>query len=105
MVFTKWHMPLYNGIVSARVTIDRAGRIVLPKPVRDELRLSPGDILDLTIQADGVTLRPRRAATPLQKERGIWVFRTGKPLSELETEEILDDIRTARHRRSAGETQ
>jgi len=76
-----------------KVTLDQAGRVVLPKAVRDELRLSPGDTLDLTVQGEDVTLRPRRAATALQKERGIWVLRTGKPLTEDETQATLRDIR------------
>ena len=40
-----------------RVTLDKAGRIVLPKLVRDELRLSPGDTLDLSVE--GAAAHPR----------------------------------------------
>jgi AbrB family looped-hinge helix DNA binding protein len=83
--------------MSAKVTLDRAGRVVLPKAVRDEMHLSPGDILDLTVQGEEVTLRPRRVTTPLQKERGVWVFRTGTPLTASETEETLRSIRGHRH--------
>ena len=89
----------------SKVTLDRAGRVVLPKTLRDELRLSPGDTLDLTVNGDEVTLRPRRGATPLQKERGVWVFRTGEPLTADETEETLRNIRAERQRRNAGESQ
>jgi AbrB family looped-hinge helix DNA binding protein len=90
------------GNMKSTVTLDRAGRVVLPKTLRDEMRLSPGDTLDLTVKGDEVTLRPRRIATPLQKERGVWVFRTGKPLSADETEKTLHNIRTQRHSRDAG---
>lgn len=88
-----------------KVILDRAGRVVLPKPLRDELRLSPGDTLDLTVTGDAVTLRPSRGATPLQKERGVWVFRTGEPLTASETDEALREIRAQRHRRSAEESR
>ena len=91
--------------MSSKVTIDRAGRVVLPKSLRDEMQLSPGDTLDLTVKGDEVTLRPRRGATPLQKERGVWVFRTGKPLAADETEETLRAIRAQRQRRNAGESR
>lgn len=37
-----------------RTTIDRAGRIVIPKPLRDELGLVPGEV-ELTV--DGAALR------------------------------------------------
>jgi len=84
------------------VSLDRAGRIVVPKTVRDRLRLSPGDTFDLVVQGDELTLRPRRSATPLQKERGVWVFRTGQPLAAAETDEMLQTIRTQRNRRNPG---
>ena len=60
--------------MNSKVTLDRAGRVVLPKALRDEMHLSPGDTLDLTVKGDEVILRPRRGATPLQNERGVWVF-------------------------------
>jgi len=91
--------------MSGKVTLDRAGRVVLPKTLRDELHLSPGDTLDLTVKGDEITLRPRRGATPLQKERGVWVFRTGEPLTAGETEETLRNIRAQRQRQNAGESQ
>jgi AbrB family looped-hinge helix DNA binding protein len=96
---------MYNGIVKNQVTMDGAGRIVLPKALRDELCLGPGDTLDLRVTGDEVTLRPTRAATPLQKERGVWVFRTGKPLTADETEETLRNIRAQRNRQNAGESR
>ena len=91
--------------MNSKVTLDRAGRVVLPKALRDAMRLSPGDVLDLTVKGDEVTLRPRRSATPLQKERGVWVFRTGKPLTADATDETLRTIRAQRHRQNAGESQ
>ena len=42
------------------VTIDRAGRIVVPKEVRDRLALTPNSELELSVEGDGVVLRPRR---------------------------------------------
>lgn len=98
-------MPAYNTIMTFKVTIDRAGRVILPKSLRDELCLSPGDTLDLSVKGDEVTLRPRRSVNPLQKERGVWVFRTGKTLTENETRETLQRIRAERQRRNFGESQ
>ncbi len=89
--------------MNLKVTLDRAGRVVLPKAVRDEMRLSPGDVLDLMVKGDELSLRPRRGAKSLQKERGVWVFRSGKPLTADEAEEALRAIRALRHRQNAGE--
>lgn len=102
---SQWVEPLYDVTMSSKVTLDRAGRVVLPKSVRDELHLSPGDILDLTVKGDEVALRPRRGATPPQKERGVWVFRTGEALKAEETEETLRTVRAQRHRRNTGQSQ
>jgi AbrB family looped-hinge helix DNA binding protein len=96
-----WLKPIRNGIMrGSSVTLDRAGRLVLPKSVREELRLSPGDTLDLAIQDEAVTLRPRRSATPLQKERGVWVLRTGRPMAATETDEKLRSLRSQRNRQA-----
>lgn len=88
----------------SKVTLDQAGRIVLPKKLRDELQLSPGDILDLSVQGDAVTLRPRRGESPLRKKQGVWVLSTGRPMTTDETAEALHDIRARRDRKNVGET-
>jgi AbrB family looped-hinge helix DNA binding protein len=67
------------------VTLDKAGRIILPKPLRDELHLGPGDTLDLSVEGEQVMLRPRRSSSPLQKKQGVWVFSTSKPMISDET--------------------
>jgi AbrB family looped-hinge helix DNA binding protein len=88
--------------MSLKVTLDRAGRVVIPKTLRDELQLSAGDCLDVTVQGDEVTLKPRRTSTALHKERGVWVFRTGTPLTGTETREALRNIRNRRLRQNTG---
>lgn len=85
-----------------KLTMDQAGRVVLPKALRDELRLRPGDTLDVTLKGEELMLRPRRAATALVKERGVWVLRTGEPLRAEEVEETLRNVRTQRLRKNAG---
>ena len=89
----QWEMASYDGFMRSTVTVDRAGRVVLPKTLRDELHLLPGDTLDIALKGNEMTLRPRRAATPLAKERGVWVLRTGEPLTTRETSETLGNLR------------
>jgi AbrB family looped-hinge helix DNA binding protein len=91
--------------MNSKVTLDRAGRVVLPQNLRDELHLSPGDTLDVTVHGDEVKLRPRRSSSPLQKKQGVWVFSTGKPMASDETAEALRDIREQRDRRNSEETK
>jgi AbrB family looped-hinge helix DNA binding protein len=71
--------------MNTTVTLDKAGRVVIPKPLRDALRLAPGDELVLESEGDRVTLRPVRSASALRKEHGIWVFRSGRKFSAAET--------------------
>ena len=39
-------------------TVDRVGRIVLPKPLRDELGLVPGSKVDVSRYGDGLHIQP-----------------------------------------------
>jgi AbrB family looped-hinge helix DNA binding protein len=82
--------------MNARLTIDSAGRVVLPKPLRDELDLAPGDSLELESEGEQIILRPVRASAPLTKEKGVWVFRTGQPLAAAATDSVLRDVREER---------
>lgn len=86
----------------ARLTIDKAGRIVLPKPLRNELELAPGDSLELESSGEQITLRPLRGNAPLRKKRGIWVYRAGAPLSKAVVEETLHRVRREGEERSLG---
>ena len=80
-------------IMEAKVKVDKAGRMVLPKEVRDELQLAPGDTLDLVSDGGLVTLRPSRGRGRMRKYRGVWVFSGGAPILGAETDRVLDEIR------------
>lgn len=84
--------------MNATVKVDKAGRVVLPKTIRDELHLEAGDTLELESEGSQVTLRPSRSISRMRKERGMWVFRTGKPMSAGLPDKVLRDIRERRDR-------
>jgi AbrB family looped-hinge helix DNA binding protein len=86
----------------AKVTLHNAGRIVLPKPLRDGLQLAPGDTLELESSSEGLTFCPVQSAAPLQKERGVWVFRTGQRLPASAVNEVLREVRNERLRANLG---
>jgi AbrB family looped-hinge helix DNA binding protein len=60
--------------MTAKLTLDRAGRVLIPKSLRQKLRLGPGDALQLNSEGDEITLRPVRAKALLKKEKGVWVY-------------------------------
>lgn len=78
------------------LTIDKAGRVVLPKPVRDQLQLSAGDSLVLDSADDRIMLRPVRGTAAMREKDGIWVFRTGQPITN---DSVNDTIRRVREER------
>src|SRR5580698_10200387 len=91
----------YYGRMNAMtttLTIDGAGRLVLPKPVRDELQLAAGDSLELESSEDAIVLRPVRGAATMRKKQGGWVMRTGNPLSAEVVNQTIRKIRDERGR-------
>lgn len=64
--------------MTTTLVIDKAGRVVIPKSLREELQLAPGDSLELDSRGEQITLRPLRSEAPIRKEDGVWVFRSGK---------------------------
>ncbi len=82
--------------MNATLTVDKAGRVVLPKPVRDELQLAAGDSLELESSGDRIVLRPVRGTAGLRKKQGIWVFRTGQPISSASVNETIRQLREER---------
>ena len=82
--------------MDARITIDKAGRVILPKPMREELQLLPGDTLELQSSGERIVLRPLRPTLPVAKEKGVWVFRTGQPLASRVTDDALRSLREHR---------
>jgi AbrB family looped-hinge helix DNA binding protein len=88
--------------MNSTLTLDKAGRIVLPKPVRDELQLAPGDVLEIESTGEEITLRPLRGTGPLRKKHGLWIFRAEEPLTHAEVERVRKDVRGEREAVSLG---
>jgi AbrB family looped-hinge helix DNA binding protein len=89
--------------MSANITIDSAGRIVLPKNLRDALGLVAGDVLALESDGERITLRPVRSGSPMRKKQGVWVFRSGRTISASETDSVLEALRDERARNLRGD--
>jgi AbrB family looped-hinge helix DNA binding protein len=103
----KWHLTngyyhLIMPLMTTTVTLDKAGRVVIPKTLRDELRLAPGDSLTLQSDGDLLLLRPVRSSSPLRKKRGIWVFHGDRKISAAETDRALESVRQERDRELRG---
>ena len=81
------------------VTVDKFGRILLPKRLRDLLGLRPGSRLAVTADEEQVVLRTVEGAPILSEDDGILVFE-----GEIEGEDrdLLKTIRDERLDRFGG---
>ena len=74
-----------NGMFNAmnlNVQMDSAGRVVLPKKVRERFRLRAGDTLALQMKGDAIELRPQKNGTRLERVNGVLVLVSEASLPE-----------------------
>ena len=76
-----------------KTILDRFGRVVVPKEIRDRLGLNPGTEIEIDEHGNEVLLKPIEHATPLQLEDGVLVF-TGTA-----TADLMEAIRSHRGER------
>jgi AbrB family looped-hinge helix DNA binding protein len=98
--FGKWDFPLYIPTMTAKLTLDRAGRVLIPKQLRQELQLGPGDTMQMESEGEEITLRPDRTKALLKKERGVWVYQ-GEPI-RAGLPDLIDRERAKRFRELMG---
>jgi AbrB family looped-hinge helix DNA binding protein len=91
--------------MNTTITVDKAGRIVLPKPVRDELQLQAGDSLELEISGEEITLRPVRTKARMQRVDGMWVVTYGEPIPENMVEDTIEKVRRERDEQILGKME
>jgi len=83
------------------LTIDKAGRIILPKPVRDRLGLHPGSDLEIQETKDGVFLKPSRERPSLIK-KGRFLVHTGEVPPGYDLLKAIDNDRDEQMRKAWG---
>jgi AbrB family looped-hinge helix DNA binding protein len=89
---------------SAMLRIDRAGRVVLPKPLREQFNLLPGDTLRLSVEGQSIKLEPTAAAGSLVRKGSVLVFRGefNPPVTTELVEELITEERESRHAAALG---
>jgi AbrB family looped-hinge helix DNA binding protein len=92
---------VYAIINGMHVKIDKAGRIVLPKPVRDRLRLRQGSDLEIEERPEGLLLKPVDQRPSMVKKNGLWVH-LGKLPKGLDWETLVDEVRDERIKELSG---
>jgi AbrB family looped-hinge helix DNA binding protein len=87
----------FHGTVDGmKITIDNAGRIVVPKALRDALHLSGGDEVEIELDGERLTLTPAPRKVKLRRgPHGILTsdLQLNRPISAEEVREELERTR------------
>jgi AbrB family looped-hinge helix DNA binding protein len=84
-----------------QVIVDRAGRFVVPKSVRERLGLRENSRLELEETAEGMILRPIEQGSGLVRRNGRLVF-TGHPTGKINWDRLVQEDREERMRKIGG---
>ena len=88
---------VYGMMYGMDVKIDKSGRIVVPKPLRDRLGLKPDMALEVHEQADGVLLRVPTPKPTMVNVEGLWVHQ-GMAQANADWEHVIAEVRDERLR-------
>ena len=86
---------VYGIVNGMQLRIDRVGRIVVPKPLRERLGFRPDTELAAIEQPGGVFLKRVEQRPSMVKVDGLWVHQ-GSPEPGANWERILEDMREER---------
>lgn len=78
------------------ITIDRAGRIVVPKAMRERFGLHPGTELEIEAEADGLRLRARDSGPSFIEKDGVIVHHAAGPAMDIDVAAYINREREGR---------
>lgn len=70
------------------ITIDGAGRLVVPKRIRDAAGLRPGTELDIRLRGGCIELEPRAVQVSIRTVGGVAVAVPSEPVDTLTVEAV-----------------
>ena len=86
---------VYGIVDGMELRIDKSGRIVVPKPLRERLGFEPDTELEAVEHADGVLIKRVEQRPSMTKVDGLWVHHgTAEPGANWER--ILERVREER---------
>jgi len=86
---------VYGVVYGMELRIDKAGRIVVPKPLRERLGFKPDTDLEAIEQPEGVLLKRVEQRPSVVKVDGLWVH-LGSAEPGANWQRILEDVREGR---------
>jgi AbrB family looped-hinge helix DNA binding protein len=90
--------------MSTTTEIDGAGRLVVPKKLRDALHLLPGTKVSLRLDGESIVLQADVPGNSAYRKQGLWVHHAGGSVTAEEIRAYVEDGRsdTERRRRREG---
>lgn len=89
--------------MAVKTTIDKAGRLVLPKAIRDELGLAAGQQIELRVEGAHVIMEPAAVRWHIERRGRVSVLVPDGPVPPLTDDDVraaLDEGRDPDARRS-----
>lgn len=78
--------------MAMRVTIDKAGRLVIPIQLRRQLGVTAGAQLEATAEGGRLVIEPTANAVTLVEEEGLLVAASPDPEAQLTDSDVLEAI-------------
>jgi AbrB family looped-hinge helix DNA binding protein len=76
-----------------KAKVDAVGRIVVPKPLREAVGLTPGSIVDVSRYGAGLQVSPAGRLARLEDEDGVLVVAGGTVIDDEEVFGLIDSGR------------
>jgi len=79
-----------------RTTIDRAGRIVIPKTIREQVGLTPGAEVEIELRDGRIEIEPATVPMRIAYRGGRPVIETDVPMPPLTAEDVRETLERSR---------
>jgi AbrB family looped-hinge helix DNA binding protein len=85
-----------------KTTIDKAGRLVLPKPVRDELGLTAGQEINVRVERGQAIIEPAVPTWHVEQRGRLTVLVPDAPVAPLTDAEVREAVERGRDPEARG---
>lgn len=82
-----------------KITIDGAGRLVIPKSLRDAAGIRPGLALDARLRDGRIEIEPTPMAVELVEKEGVLVAEPVEAITSLSVDDVYDVVERLRSER------
>jgi AbrB family looped-hinge helix DNA binding protein len=79
-----------------KAPMDAAGRVVVPKSIRDELALEAGVELEISVRDGSLVLTPEPTAVALVRRGKVMVAKTNEPMPKLTEKSVREALEGSR---------